>query len=202
MARLRKVHKEATRRHILQAAEELFFDDGFEETKTSQIAKKAGVAEGTLYNYFPSKSAILINIIASKIYDETLVFVPDPCEYVSNEAAGIIMDRTNNFWGWASNIKRSFLRRIFIEFFKAPALHDSCSGALINFDEEFIEILKSTLANIKATPEQELNDQTSILLSVVMLSLQHYAIKDDVSADMIWRIISSKIEYLIESWGY
>lgn len=44
---------------ILDTAEPLFYAKGYHETATSEIAKKMGVAEGTLYYYFTSKEEIL-----------------------------------------------------------------------------------------------------------------------------------------------
>jgi AcrR family transcriptional regulator len=38
---------------------DLFRKQGFESTTADQIAEEADVSKGTLYNYFPSKEAIL-----------------------------------------------------------------------------------------------------------------------------------------------
>jgi AcrR family transcriptional regulator len=51
--------KEANRRAILQAAVELIAEKGFKTATMRRIAKAAGVGEGTIYNYFPTKEAIL-----------------------------------------------------------------------------------------------------------------------------------------------
>lgn len=49
------------KRHIiLKATMELITEHGFHATPMSMIAKQAGVAAGTIYNYFPSKE-VLIN---------------------------------------------------------------------------------------------------------------------------------------------
>lgn len=48
---------------ILHAAVELFAENGFAETSTSAIAKKANVAEGLIFHYFKSKKGILISIL-------------------------------------------------------------------------------------------------------------------------------------------
>jgi len=50
---------EARRRAILQAAARLFARKGFDRTTTREIALEADVAEGTIYNYFRSKQAIV-----------------------------------------------------------------------------------------------------------------------------------------------
>jgi AcrR family transcriptional regulator len=48
-----------TRRRLVRAALELFTAEGYHVTTTPQIAKKAGVAEGTIYRHFRSKQHLL-----------------------------------------------------------------------------------------------------------------------------------------------
>src|SRR5262249_4766138 len=56
--------KAATRQRILEAARELFFASGFEAATTRDIADAAGIASGTLFNYFTTKDAILASLVA------------------------------------------------------------------------------------------------------------------------------------------
>ena len=51
--------KNATRRRIVEAALELFRTRGFDATTTRDIARAAGIATGTLFNYFDTKEAII-----------------------------------------------------------------------------------------------------------------------------------------------
>lgn len=55
---------EARQNHILDAAIEVISKNGFQRTTIKQIAKQAGIADGTIYNYFKNKEAILMGIIA------------------------------------------------------------------------------------------------------------------------------------------
>lgn len=56
----RRVQSEEVRRgQILAAAQSLIAEQGYERTTTAQIAKRAGISEGTIYNYFPSKVAVV-----------------------------------------------------------------------------------------------------------------------------------------------
>ena len=48
-----------TRQRLIRAALELFTARGYHDTTTAQIAKKAGVAEGTIYRHFSSKQQLL-----------------------------------------------------------------------------------------------------------------------------------------------
>lgn len=51
-----------THQRLSRAALELFSSRGYHDTTTAQIAKKAGVAEGTIYRHFPSKQQLLNDI--------------------------------------------------------------------------------------------------------------------------------------------
>ncbi len=55
---------EARRAQILKAAIAVIAEQGFQRTTIKQIAAKAEVADGTIYNYFTNKDDILMAIIA------------------------------------------------------------------------------------------------------------------------------------------
>jgi len=55
---------EARRNQILDAAAAVFAEKGFHRATTKEIARTAGVSEGTIYNYFDSKADLLIGIMA------------------------------------------------------------------------------------------------------------------------------------------
>lgn len=57
--------KNLKRQKIIAAAEALFSERGYGNTKISEIAKKAGVGIGTFYRYFPDKEAILLELLES-----------------------------------------------------------------------------------------------------------------------------------------
>jgi AcrR family transcriptional regulator len=49
---------------ILEAALEIFAEKGFSATSTNEIAKKAGVAEGTIFRHYKTKKDLLLSIVA------------------------------------------------------------------------------------------------------------------------------------------
>ncbi len=59
--------KSATRERILRAAASLFVSDGWQDATTRGIAMKAGIATGTLFNYFPTKEAIAAALMAEAL---------------------------------------------------------------------------------------------------------------------------------------
>jgi AcrR family transcriptional regulator len=54
---------QARRNQILDAAATVFAEKGFHRATTKEIARTAGVSEGTIYNYFDSKADLLIGIM-------------------------------------------------------------------------------------------------------------------------------------------
>ena len=56
---IRERAREAAAEAILDAAEEVAAERGLEATSTAAIAERAGVAVGTLYNYFPDRETLL-----------------------------------------------------------------------------------------------------------------------------------------------
>ncbi len=66
--------KDVRPQEILDAAAELFVEQGYSATKVSQIARKAGVTAGTLYVYYKNKEAILQEVVmntVNSIFDES-----------------------------------------------------------------------------------------------------------------------------------
>jgi TetR/AcrR family transcriptional regulator, mexJK operon transcriptional repressor len=57
---------EAKRQQILQGAHSIFMGVGFDVASMEQIAKKAGVSKGTMYNYYANKEALFAALIQSE----------------------------------------------------------------------------------------------------------------------------------------
>jgi len=53
---------EDKKREIFDCGKELFSTNGFKDTNISDITKKAGIAVGTFYNYYPSKEKLFLEI--------------------------------------------------------------------------------------------------------------------------------------------
>jgi AcrR family transcriptional regulator len=57
----------ARREQILETALGLFAAQGFDATSTRQIAKEAGIAEGLIFHYFPTKASLLTAILEDRL---------------------------------------------------------------------------------------------------------------------------------------
>jgi AcrR family transcriptional regulator len=80
----------ARREQILEAAARLFAEKGFHRTTTREIADAADVSEGTLYNYFESKEALLIGIVSYLAESQKLE--PDLAEALPIDARAFLLE--------------------------------------------------------------------------------------------------------------
>lgn len=53
----------ARRKQILDAATQIFAEKGFHRATIKEIARVAGIADGTIYTYFASKTEVLLGIL-------------------------------------------------------------------------------------------------------------------------------------------
>jgi AcrR family transcriptional regulator len=82
-----------TRQKILETAEGIFGEKGYFETSIAEITLKAGVAQGTFYNYFPTKKAIfdeLIKQLSSSFRHEIKVAMEKEETFEAKQRAGYI----------------------------------------------------------------------------------------------------------------
>ncbi len=74
------------RRKILDAAVSVFARNGYYSSKVSDIAREAGVADGTIYLYFKNKEDLLIQVFLDTMdsilerQEQTLAGMTDPTE--------------------------------------------------------------------------------------------------------------------------
>lgn len=67
---LRSIQRERGREVVREAAEELFLSNGYSGTPVTAIAKRAGVAEKTVYNLFETKSGLLLDLFRERVLGE------------------------------------------------------------------------------------------------------------------------------------
>src|SRR2546421_12334888 len=72
----RAQNKAAIRKRIVTSALALFQTKGFDATTTKAIARKAGIAEGTVFNYFRTKEDIALHFFEQEV-DQAIASVRD-----------------------------------------------------------------------------------------------------------------------------
>ncbi len=82
-------HKELTRGQILDAAQELFQTEGYDETSLGDVANRVGIGRTTFYEYFTDKEDLLCSLVEAtlpEIITDIIAGVPEnvsPAEQLS-----------------------------------------------------------------------------------------------------------------------
>jgi len=97
------------RTRILDAAELLFADRGYDATSTARIAKLAKVPKGLVFHYFPQKMDVLVALIDERTFVEE---IPDEAvEALPGDPAGTLAGLARRFPLRASPAMRRILFR-------------------------------------------------------------------------------------------
>ena len=84
MPRVLKEYNER-KNEFLDAAQQLFYTRGYEQTSVNAILEKVGVAKGTFYHYFKSKEALLDSLI-ERMTDKIIVLIEEVVENADLDA--------------------------------------------------------------------------------------------------------------------
>ena len=84
-----ETHRIEKRDRITEAAISVFAEKGYTSARVADVARKAGVADGTIYLYFRNKEDLLLSIFEEKmgmLLDEladALAGIDDPLHFIS-----------------------------------------------------------------------------------------------------------------------
>jgi len=126
------VDKEQKRKDIALSCKDLFISKGINNLTISQIAKKAGVGKGTIYDYFKNKEDIVFEIINILMADMNAIKEQRINEAKTSKA------KIKIFFDFFYNPDKADLREIFKEFVSISLTHPS---------EDIQEFLQTTHAH-------------------------------------------------------
>lgn len=186
---------------IINAAIEIFSEKGFESTKTKEIADKAGIAEGTIFRYFPSKGAILekmvplmIRVIQPKLEKPVRDILEEKKDSSFEEIlSAILVDRLS-----IAHSNKLFFKSVLPEVVHRPKLlkqlSDSIIPAVKGYVSQMLEAAKQRgeiAAHINA--DIVFNQLFGFILSYSLLSGSMDTAEEDVKAF---------INYAMKGWQH
>ncbi len=111
--------KQQTRLKILEAAADVIIEKGFKSASMREIARRAGVGDATIYNYFPSKESLLYGY-CEHVQHQTmsaLKEIEDFHTYSLQEQLHQLIETELKVWRPA----REFLQQVFTLTYYSPA---------------------------------------------------------------------------------
>lgn len=203
MTGLRERKKKEVRHRIIQAAERLFATKGLENTTMEDVANAADVSVATVYNYFGSKSALLLAGVAEET-DEMIRLGeavlarpgPNPMKAVQR-LLGVYSD---HFTTWDPG----FLREVLGASFQRSGAEELTSE-LVAMDQRLIEQMVMLLSGFKAKDrlgkDVEVYDATLLLFSSFVLQLFMFLSFERLTAKEVRDQVSRQVELAFMGLG-
>lgn len=111
--RQREIRME-TRRLILDAAYALFEEKGFKDTTMRELAARAGVGLGTIFQHFPDKAALLAESFAGDIGAEMEVALAGMPEQGVRSQFGHVVQAMFAFYAKRPRLSRELVSQVFV----------------------------------------------------------------------------------------
>jgi len=170
MARITQENKEETKAAIIKESMSLFSDLGYAKTNTKAIAQRCNIAEGTIFNYFPTKDDILMAVF------EDLSIQPDLTEIPSSiQPIDAIIDIFIIPLRKLNRIPKQFVMDIMISAMKLSKKNNTLLHKLLTLDMSYVK---------------KAEDQIKVLLT-----FEHYEMNAQILSEILYAAIAS--EYLL-----
>jgi TetR/AcrR family fatty acid metabolism transcriptional regulator len=160
------------RQSIIQAAIEVFGKGSFQNSSISEIAQKANVAEGTIYQYFKNKDDLFFSIPVEK--------TKEFCRELELHLQGI----TGTF-----NKIRKFIW-YYLYFFK---MNPEYGGILM------LE-MRVSKSFVKTDTYRFLRTSTSQILEIIREGQEESVIRKDVDIYILRQLILGILEHMVTRW--
>lgn len=183
----RERKKLETRRKIFRSAFELFALKGFEGTTVEEIAQRADVAKGTIFNYFPHKRAFLLAAHREwMVRLEEDLGPPDSWEGTAQDQLLRILEYMADLSAEYREISRMVIFESMRETYLRIARNegpDSQDGVHL-LEGLVVEIIRRGKAQGAVRPEVEEEQAASLVASTAFNTLVRWLVKGGSAADM------------------
>jgi AcrR family transcriptional regulator len=128
--------RELRRKQILDAALAVFSRKGYGEATIPDIAQEAGVAVGTMYNYYESKRDLLVSLVHNYVLTEPLKELFE--QLAQEDERTSLQAIVENGLDWGSDDLRGFLF-VFTEVLRDPELGELFASQFLASVLQFLE---------------------------------------------------------------
>ncbi|MEN8114310.1 MAG: TetR/AcrR family transcriptional regulator [Actinomycetota bacterium] len=146
MAGHREQKKQRTFREVVAVAARLFRDAGYDGTTIEAIAAESGVSPGTVYNYFGTKSAILMAVVTADT-EHALAEASRSVDFSADGPVDALMPVVVTYLQVTTALGRNALRELFALGFDSP--QSPMLSELVTLDERILEQLAQIIGGLR-----------------------------------------------------
>ena len=176
---------------IVEAASQVFTEHGFEAATTNLIAERAGISIGSLYQYFPNKDSLILEV-QKRHHDEVLTTVKTAMR-LSNALPLRDAIRSIVAANLDMHLKRPQLHAAFEEWIPAES-------KLVDRDRFRNDMVTAVKVFLRERPEiskAKPIDQTIFVIMNMVRSIMHAAVLNDRARDNKDQILDSLTDSIL-----
>jgi len=191
---LREAQKAETRARVLEAARQLFVDVGYEAATIRSIAKRAGVAPGSVFTTFASKAEVLMEIIFARYAAaaeevraaahsadggprERLLAAAKISYIVELREPRLLAEALSASWVWSGDAERESRRRL----------------------SPLVEVIRATVSNAVGDNQHEIVDMVSDMIFDCYLRNYRKAFFDGWSVEQLMQLLERQLDLILAS---
>lgn len=159
-------------RQIIEGAIEVIAENGFHASQVSKIAKKANVADGTIYLYFKNKEDILVSVFKDKM------------GYFEQETMKAIREHSS-----AKDKLATFIQMHYTLLSASPYL------AIVTQLE-----LRQSKPELRHKINDVLRDYLDIIDMIVKQGMENGEIREDIDPKLIRQMIFGTLDETVTTW--
>lgn len=201
MSGLREQKKQATRKTIMDVAKELFIEKGYETTSTELVARRAGIGSGTLFNYFPSKAELLVEVMRAE-FSGGMREKKDIGLEIQETAEATVRTYLKKRLEGFSLLEKKLFRELIVASLNAHQNKPEFLTSLMELDFMFIEEMEELLKkirNVGMLPENfEVEIAAELIYSSVMFETLVYLYQEDRSIEGVLEQTGRKLTFILK----
>lgn len=163
----RQIETGKRRRHILETAVRAFLELGYQRAGIREIANRAGVSLGNLYNHFPSKEAVLIEIARMEALEVAPFVIALQGESPAIERLKAFLENYLHYAAEQDNVLLAV--EILAEAVRTPAVSEAFAPTRLNL----ISALSSCLTELCLSNETDVTDKARLVLDMIEAHARH-----------------------------
>lgn len=201
MARISKDEQARIRLLILHVATEKFNTVGFENVSTKEIAKEVGIAEGTLFNYFDSKTHLFLEVFSEQfsLENERTSLRVD----VEVNLVDIIMDHITSMMRMMLRLSKPILAELMLASVRMAKKHPKQFRRFVELDFKYMAEMEQFIVELQRHHllcEVDAKMLSEMIYGIIMYEFVIYLYDKEISKEQMKEKIRSKLHLLLKGY--
>lgn len=201
MARISKQEQAKIKQKIVDVANVKFQELGYDQTSTKEIAKEVGIAEGTLFNYFDSKTDLFLEIFS----DEFIAVTSEEEEEIFRLESVTLMliAHIQKAVGIMLKMPRAILGELTLASIKMAKKNPKRFKKFVEIDFQYmnhLELFLNRLVQKQFIIEVDTKQLSELVYSVFMFEFILYAYDHSIDKEDMMKRVTTKIEMIMKGY--